>query len=776
MDNSRVAILEGKSFIHLAVNPYNNPMTYIITFDIQTGTPSFSGIPLVDVYPDFLLATSQIQDKFESKAVLKGLALLGVGYENGITSIYVITETSTTIINQKYKMHSVLKSVIYTIPTGSTSDFSLYPLNHRHYFCEDIEFPIPFLSSSFHLKSEFFWNTAWTNPFSQLGLSNICVNLFQGICDSTIINDFKITFLSRRLSSNYSTTIISRGINSNGISANEIEYELIFEKDSDIYTHIWRSGSFPIDWTPRTKDGKPLPDSDEFYVLSLLSHTNTSSLHYLYLKYQDHETSEKNVSERFFSSTKSTYDIINCNSFSSQTLDSFSNISPSITFSISHNNIQFNNIEQDQINQNCDISQNSIDQTNSSENSKSDSNSNDNSKVDSKQNVLNRFIGFDSSFGVYWYVIKVIGELIKEEFSNEIISKIVAKSSAVSSDLFASQPIFKLIYNNLRWKSSFQDIKLQEKNQIISTFMNPKKPTWSTEIDPLHLFIIPQTSSSTPFTNGIPDNNDIILFPSSILSKNNIDFYQFETSGSCDLCICLSRPMELEEISIWLFPVTFNLAPKSMIIMGGLILTDLTVYGDITLPCPENLKKCTYHIKTDPVRIIRLRFFGNSERFVIGNINFKGRHLIGKYKTLPYIESAQSETNIKEYEESFKKFLGSNRHTIDALQLAMDEIRLGLDDSIRVKYAKNSEINPWICDSAGLLLNCPRFNCALCGETLQSGYIQFEPSPLIPSLITKVDSTINNPNRKILNVCSKCKEIAEKVSDFTQKVEVNMIP
>ena len=88
---------KGKTgFWYIIITPAKSENTYVISIDSATGSPSYYGIPMVDIFPDHSLARSYVEEQSEATMTIHGVGLLGMSRHENIVSIGIIDKAEKT--------------------------------------------------------------------------------------------------------------------------------------------------------------------------------------------------------------------------------------------------------------------------------------------------------------------------------------------------------------------------------------------------------------------------------------------------------------------------------------------------------------------------------------------------------------------------------------------------------------------------------------------------------------------------------------------------------
>lgn len=249
-----VDILIGTSiFHHIIITPSESSSTYVVTINSFTGRPFYSGIPLVDIFPDHSFAVHQVEEHYETTARYTGENIIGIAKDSNVLAIGLIDGAEVTGWMPGGSLVKTVRHIKYiTLPQNAKTSFEQYQLANNHLFCEgyDITRPFPSQFPSYNPDDDFVYNTEWIQPFRDINLPQCCVSLVQGLCLSSSLpgRDFTITYILRRSSLNPGTRYLARGLNDQKEPANEIECELIYTRNKQFWTQRWRRGSAPIRW------------------------------------------------------------------------------------------------------------------------------------------------------------------------------------------------------------------------------------------------------------------------------------------------------------------------------------------------------------------------------------------------------------------------------------------------------------------------------------------------------------------------------------------------
>lgn len=266
-------LISSTIYNHIVITPSASETSYIITVNSSTGRPFFSGVPMVDMFPNHTLAVHQVLEKYKPIAHHTGENIIGIAKDNNTTVIGLIDNAEVTGWMPGGSLVKTVRHITYvTIPYNTRTNFEDFQLDNNHIFCEsyDITRIFPSNYSPENPDTDFIYNKEWIRPFHDLNLDFCCVKLVQGLCLSSCPpgKDFSITYILRRSSLNPGTRYLARGLNNKNEPGNEIECELIFSQDKKFWTQRWRRGSAPIRWNTSLSSAfsKPVHTaSDDFF-------------------------------------------------------------------------------------------------------------------------------------------------------------------------------------------------------------------------------------------------------------------------------------------------------------------------------------------------------------------------------------------------------------------------------------------------------------------------------------------------------------------------------
>ena len=263
-------LISSSIYNHIVVTPSSSETSYVITINSVTGRPFFSGIPMVDMFPNHTLAVHQVNENYPLVAHFSGENIIGIAKDNNISVIGLVDNAEVTGWMPGGSLVKTVRHITYvTIPYNSKTNFEEFQLDNNHIFCEsyDITRSFPSDKPPETPDTDFIYNKEWIKSLGDINLDFCCVKLVQGLCLSYSIpgRDFSITYILRRSSLNPGTRYLARGLNDKNEPANEIECELIFSRDKDFWIQRWRRGSAPIRWntTLSTAFSKPIHTAGE---------------------------------------------------------------------------------------------------------------------------------------------------------------------------------------------------------------------------------------------------------------------------------------------------------------------------------------------------------------------------------------------------------------------------------------------------------------------------------------------------------------------------------
>ena len=195
MRSSVVDVLNSPDgFWYFVVSPGKIDSTFVITVDVATGNPFYTGVPFVDIFPDHSMALKSLSES-GAKKVLTGLGLIGLVSSEGLTTVAIISKAEVTgILPGGHKVYTILDTAFVNIQSSGcqlkNSLLEEFQLNNNHFYCESYDMTRLFPNTSQKSDDGFVWNNGWKKPFIKLGCADACIDLIQGVCKSSSFRKF----------------------------------------------------------------------------------------------------------------------------------------------------------------------------------------------------------------------------------------------------------------------------------------------------------------------------------------------------------------------------------------------------------------------------------------------------------------------------------------------------------------------------------------------------------------------------------------------------------
>ena len=768
-------LYNSSPFNHIVITPTMSHTTYVVTVNEYSGRPFFTGIPLVDVFPDHKMALQQISDKYKPSVRHSAVGLIGMAKDLNSVAIGLIDDVDFTGYMPGGHLVKTVRSVKYvTIPNDSKTSFSQFQLNNNHFFCDDYDITRLFPSNhSVHdSDNDFVWNAEWIKPFEEIGLGHLCVKLLEGACLSSSFpgRDFSITYMLRRSRANPGTRYNARGLNKNNEPGNEVECELIFSRGDDFSTHFWRRGSAPIKWETKiqTSIGKPLhiPKENFFegtadYFWKLRKRFGEKPIRIVSMLESGPNKSENEVFEAFKKAV-SMLDNVGIKDVSFYPFD------------VNHELHTIGAIEtKNKFNQLVDpFFQNGIFNTGTLP-----------STITSEQSSLQRFNCADSldrvNIVTFFYSLILTEKWLGESLPQDVID-FLAKAFVISGNIVSllytnTQAIkikhIKAFSPNINLDLSDSTVTIQRRiqniafdnsrNKIIYDFVNPIEIPRKIVIDPDHIFNLSKN------------------FPRSLFELQITEAVIHIQDGS-ELLISLPRPMIVSKFSI------HNCNAKDILVMAGMTPDNLNVIGNFTLPATR--KWCRFYLDDADLlgvenynhflsQFVRVRFFSEHPQFTCGNIRLECQ-LPRKNEQVNTWHPKVDEESLQKFTSLFEDFLKSQRTLKDLLKLEKDRLSLFISEDIRNEMAVKHGINPILCDSYNTILNLSvpsnpdqqtnqqlKFEgCHFCGKSNVTQTSYYSQSLSFKGLIKDFEEN----DEYYLASCKDCEEFADNIAALSR--------
>ena len=795
-------------YYHLVITPAGSMETYVVTIDTSTGTPFYSGISNLDLFPDYPLAIDYLKNKFKSESKLSGDGLIGIAqYENLSTVIIVDKSEIKAELPNGHFIRLIRHTTFLNIPIGPNSNkkssFEEFQLDNNHYFCDtyDLSRLFPSTHPFYDPDPTFVWNLGLMKPFVALGLRRCCITLLQGAAYTLRTKEFTETYILRRSVVNPGTRYVARGLNDLGMPGNEIECELIFIRDNQFWTSSWRRGSPPIRWTttinnifsaPKHKASEQFSEGTPEYFQSLkerygdISIKCVSLLHKgqserdIYDKYEEavRNLEKEGVKDVFY--IQFDLNVQLHDEGINETLSDFTchMKPPFILDGFTHGTLPNN--------------------------------------VDSRQKGLNRFNCADSldrtNLATFFFAMMVssvwcseqgiglrketpltpinndLPNTILEQYIVDFLAKAFVESGNSVSFLYTNTPAIKtegikkfapkvisasndtIMSVNRRMKNVIGD---PQRQKIIELWTNPPPLKWFIRLSPDHIFPFPSylisensstsnnsnnsnTSNSNNAKNSEEKNESELLGRYLISPYNGL--YHLNRTNEVDYMFPI--PMSLFSIIMFLSPNKKERTPRKLIVEGGMTFKT-TKIGEITIPSVEAPTRCRWKLGRpeiwglDHPDILYIRFlrliFVPYENIDVGNIKIEAQAIaepMDNPQTI-FCVKTQEEDNVERFKESFDQLLKPTMTFADVLQLEQVRLTLSINRKTFREIIVKNGANPWYVDSLSRISNANPNACIQCGNESASPYYQksfSNPSLITFSKNTKSDQKQSNPN------------------------------
>ncbi|KAH0790880.1 SacI domain containing protein [Histomonas meleagridis] len=764
MEETKFSVFSSpEGFWYLVCSPCTDKMTYIITVDITSGNLIYTGIPSIDVFSDHSLAVKSLLDlNFLHKG--NGDGLIGVAMTEDSTAIaYVDKSQVTGYIPGGHPVRTIRNVKFIHLPKNDrapkTSAFKEFQVNDNHYFCDTYDLTNLFPNKSTQPDNGFIWNLAWKKPFEVLGLGHCCINLIQGVCMTSNFTkfDFQITYIARRSVLNPGTRYNARGLNDLNCPGNEVECELIFQRNNQFWSTQWRRGSIPIRWktvfstlsSPKhIADPIHFADGTAEYFRSLQGRFGEDIpiriISLLDSSEKADENSEKDIKTKFQEAIEkisnagvrnvflTPFDLnkfLHSNGTTELMNDFLSYLGPVIEsdgFNSGTLPLTINEHQKGLMRFNC---ADSLDRTNVACFHYA-------IKVTSEWCIMNN-IGLSGKTNTnpnlpYLLIDQSITDFLINAFitTGNVVSYLYTNTPAIKTNAITC---FSSTFVNSSSSDSAISIKRRLQNvvndpqrmKIIELWLKPIEPNWITRIDSRHLFIVPQENSSEQF-------------PRTLIGTP-IKSFEFPQNLNI-LTLCLPCPMQLFSIIILLFPGHLDKLPNCITIEGGMTLNSMKKICTLDLPLVKTPIWLRYRLRNaknwgfsnpylEYLRFIRLIIETNDPSYIIGNIKVEALSCFSntKYDIL-YNQYQTSKEHENEFCEIFNQYLKSPRTCKDAIELEKSRIIMRVTEDHRNNLSILNGLNPWHVDSNSQLISAPSSFCVFCGSPLG---INIQTYPLI---------------------------------------------
>ena len=762
------ALHSQSGYWYLIVSPPTSPTTFVITVDCSTGNPIFTGIPLVDIFPDHSIA---LKDVVERGAVVKvhGEGLIGIAATDNAYAIGIIDKTEVTArIPPDHTIKTIRHCTFIQIPirkgAPKSSVYEDFQMADNHFICDSYDltnlFPVKDLS---HPDRGFVWNCGWQQPFEALGIPEVCTNVIQGVCVSKDFEEngvkFSIGYIARRSVLNPGTRYAARGLNDLNSPGNEVECELLFFKGNQFWSERWRRGSIPIRWkttlTSKLSSPKHKVDEDYFngtveYFKMLNERFNHVTIRCISLLETEQDHAENEIKEFFRKSINQLYDNgienvffspfdlnqhLHADGSGEAMLDFLSYIAPlgdGDGFTRGTLPFDVQEIQQGLMRFNC---ADSLDRTN---------------------------------LATFYYAMKFASEWCKENKvaltdtpnadpnqPNLIIKQMIidflasafVDSGNVISRLYTNTPAIKINAikkfspsivvtqsdTNITLQRRMQNVMIDPVRQkLIELWTKPPKLSWRHRLDPEHVYIVPSYDQTQA------------QFPRDIFTNNQ---QQFEISAKESL-VCLPCPMVIISFMINMFPSNRRL--RGVTVSGGPDLDHMEPIMKLMLPAVESTTWLRYRpsnavrwgLEKIPVKYVRFLSFvfdAEGDRFSIGNMKIEGKSIFSgePAKVLSRRENGDIQ-NKESFQQSFEDFVKTPMNLTNVLDLERIRITLSISEQLRNYLALQHGISPWRVDSRSQLIAAPRTGfCAFCKSQIPNDAPSkaFKQAQNLPGLI-----------------------------------------
>lgn len=695
-------ILSNDIFHYLIVTPHKCESTYVITINTFTGRPFYSGAPLIDIFPEHSFAVDEVLRRCKRKCKrYSGCGVIGIAKTSTDFVVGVIEKARKAgVIMGKHTVWCIEKVKHVSLYGKSETKFDSFQLNGNHLFCETFDLTQPTLMVNREKDLGWIWNSEWKKPFEQIGLGFCCVDMIQGYMNEFQYNGDKIIYILKRSVLNPGTRYLARGINENNDAGNEIECELIIEKDGKIMSNLWRRGSAPIIWSTKIPNAISTP------------------------VHEPGENFSKGTKD-YFQKILSRFDDIAKIQCFSLLGSSEIEITKAYEKAISEldNNIQFINYDFNQRAKELSDVELYQDLKNKLlplivEFGFTSAKLSDSYQIEQKQKGLVRFNCADSldrvNICTFFYSMFLLETLYGEKLPQEILDFLVLsffESGNIVSLLYTNTPAIKFKYlkkysdvisqipseSTITVQRRFQNLMVdQGRNDTINMFLHPLTLSNRVVLDTNHIFLY---NSQFPIDLFDPSTKNSLIIDSKkvqiilpvYLALSKISLNKCSASK---LLIYSGRDNFEQELLVELFiPST-----KSSSIF---VIDEINKFGI----SKENKKT---------IRFLTLEFISEFQTFTCGNIYLEFDIFYEQIKIIKFPTNYDNDS-IQRFIESFNEFLSSGRKLKDVL--ALENIRIGahIPEEERIKLCLEHSINPSTCDPyVRLISGSENGKCSFC--------------------------------------------------------------
>jgi len=781
-------------YSHIIVSPSICPSSYVVTID-PSGSPMYSGIQMIDIFPEHSLAAMFIREGYGSELIYRSKGLIGLARNENQTVLCLLDSYDVTgTLPGGHILRTIRQAKFLYIPSGKNiSNYEQFQLVDNHFFCESYDMTRPFPSNKkpYDPDPQFVWNNGWIKPFVSLGIPQCCIMLIQGVGTSSSfnMNQYSISYIVRRSSLNPGTRYFARGLNDLSSPGNEVECELVYYTNGKFTSTKWRRGSVPIRWktTLSSKLGSPQHKVDADYFNGTTNYFNSlkdrfcfDRIYCISLLQSDEDHSENEILEYFKKAISRLHDEdihfafyipFDLNKFlhddgSNETMKDFVSCVAPLTVL---NGFTSGTLDGD---------------------------------FDVKQSEMCRFNCADSldrtNLASFYYALLMTSEwckhngiglsdptsIIPNKIINQDIVDFLAKSFVESgnvvSQLYTNTPAIKInaikkFSPSLPVSSSDTAITMQRRLQnvmndpvrqgIIESWVYPPALSWNHRIDPYHLFLV----------------NPPLTISKSLFGLRNMAFSL--SNDQNNILIQLPYPMQLSALVFLLLPSSTKQIPNSVFVRVGNSIDSLEDLNEFIFPRVEVQTWSRYRISSERwgipnksssiCRFISLCFKCDSEVFYIGNIKIEAKSPFGQDLFRVKDADSPSQDMLNRFQLSLEKYLASQQNFQNAIELETNRIHLGISETLRNEICVEKGINPWVIDSSTRIFGYQPGTCAFCSQQIDEGF-EFVQSQLYPGLL--VPKTTETNSKSVFS-CTKCIEYANLFASQAQICEEkNKIP
>lgn len=796
------ALYSPHGYWYIVVSPALTNTTHVITIDIMTGNPLYTGVPFVDVFPDHSIALNLLSEA-GCQRKYHGEGLLGLIATETATTIGIIDKTEVTArFPPNHEIHTIRHVSYIHLPTSKNapkvSIFEDFQLQDNHFICHSYDmtrlFPV---ETNDNPDFGFVWNCGWRRPFEKLGIPQVCVNLIQGVGVSKEFKKFgfSLAYIARRSVLNPGTRYAARGLNDSNSPGNEVECELLFFKDNKFWSERWRRGSIPIRWkttlSSKLSSPKHRVEKDAFfngtaeYFRKLIDRYGEIPIRCVSLLQTEEEHSENEIKGYFRRALEQLFDVGITNVFftpfdlnqhlhaegsSEAMMDFLSYIAP--------------------LSDGDGFAKGELPNT-----------------ITEPQHGLMRFNCADSldrtNLATFYYAMRFTADWCKENKvglsktpnadpnqPNKILDQTIidflasafVDSGNVVSRMYTNTPAIKVnaikkFSPSIVVTQSDTNITLQRRMQnvvndpirqkLIELWTKPPELTWFHRLDHNHLFIVPY-EDGTQFPRAIfhPSNNQI-----EITSKQTT--------------VCLPTPMVIFSFMILMYPANQKL--KGVTVSGGLDPDHMEQTLHLKLPMVEQAtwlrfrpsNSVRWGLESIPdkyVRFLKFEFDSEDDKISIGYIKIEAKSVFCEIPTrIIKTTSIYDDSNRTQFIEIFNDFLKGPMQLDNVIELERLRFSLHISEEFRNRLALEKGISPWLVDSRSQLIAAPKNNiCAFCKQPLNEIRHRYCQSAKLPSLISALKP--DQQNNSAFSVCDKCNEKAEKLALISEVYEFEFTP